>query len=321
MGDLVRLKLRPLGVWTTPWQADSLLGSLASVWARFEGVDALRRDFLDPWLANEPPFVLSDAFPGDWLPAPANLPLMNWAPEEYKTVKKTAWLSSESFGQAQRGRAPALGNTNSPPIEDRFKLRNSISRASDASADTGGLFDALYSELGDSAGGRLTLYARAAPAGLDLLTRALETLGRIGYGARASVGHGAFELDGGPAPCSDLDDVPGADGFVSLSTFQPARTDPVDGCWRSFVKYGKMAPEFHSLDAVFKRPQAMLRAGACFRTDGPPRPFYGVPIGADRLLSDKDREELAARGVHPVQAAFALAVPMAWPNIRMESDR
>jgi hypothetical protein len=114
-----------------------------------------------------------------------------------------------------------------------------------------------------------------------------------------------------PAPSSELDDVPGADGFVSLSTFQPSSTDPVEGYWRSFVKYGKLAPEFHDA-AVFKRPQVMLEPGSCFRTGGPPRSFYGSAIGPDRLLSDGDRERLAHRGIHPVQATFALAVPMVW---------
>ncbi len=73
MDTLVRLKLKPLGVWTTPWQSDSLLGAMACAWVRSRGQDALRRDFLDPWLAQEPLFVISDAFPGDSLPAPAGL--------------------------------------------------------------------------------------------------------------------------------------------------------------------------------------------------------------------------------------------------------
>ena len=56
----------------------------------------------------------------------------------------------------------------------------------------------------------------------------------------------------------------------------------------------------------------MLEPGSCFRTGGPPRSFYGSAIGPDRLLSDGDRERLAHRGIHPVQATFALAVPMIW---------
>ena len=71
--------------------------------------------------------------------------------------------------------------------------------------------------------------------------------------------------------------------FVVLSTFQPTVGDPVEGFWRAFVQYGKLAPELHA-NSVFKRQQVMLEPGASFRTDSAPRPFYGRPIRPDRLL-------------------------------------
>ena len=64
-----------------------------------------------------------------------------------------------------------------------------------------------------------------------MLMEAVEMLGRTGYGADASVGHGAFEVDRTFVPCPELDDVPGADGFAALSTFQPTADDPV--AWRN----------------------------------------------------------------------------------------
>ncbi len=314
MDTLVRLRLRPLGVWITPWQADSLLGALAVAWARSNGAAALRRDFLEPWLAGEPRFVISDAFPADSLPAPASLPLpfWGWAPEDRKRVKKLRLLSSEDFMATQKGTQPSLKDASGVSIRNHVRMRNSVSRETGSANDEGGLFEVAYSDLSDPENGRLTLYARAADDdGLEILTRALTALGQVGYGARASTGHGGFDLDGEPEPCPELDDVPSADGFVSLSTFQPAAGDPVEGFWRGFVKYGKMAPEFHAT-AVFKRPQVMLEAGACFHTGGAPKPFYGGAIGPERLLSEDDRDKLAEMGVHPVQAAFALAAPMMW---------
>ena len=312
MDTLVRLKLRPLGVWTTPWQADSLLGALAVAWARAHGAGALRRDLLDPWLAHEPPFVISDAFPGDSLPAPASLPLpmWEWPGERFKEVKNTRWLSQSGFRDLQLGTRPTLEDAPGVDIRNHVRMRNSISRDTNTTPGEGGLFSVPYSEMSrpDS---RLTLYARATSSGLDILAGALEMLVRTGFGARASTGHGGFEPEGSPDPCPELDGIPDADGFVSLSTFQPAASDPAEGYWRTFVKYGKLAPEFHHV-AQYKRPQVMLEPGACFRTGGPPAPFYGGAIGPQRLLSDGDRERLAQRGVHPVQAAFALAVPMVW---------
>ena len=177
------------------------------------------------------------------------------------------------------------------------------------------LFEVPYSTLSDIDAG-LALYARATRDGLRILMESLEMLGRTGFGADVSVGHGGFEIREGPVARDDLDDVSNANGFVALSTYQPHPSDPVDGYWRTIVKYGKMAPEFHD-SVVFKRPQVMLAPGACFRTSGQPRPFYGRPIGPEDLLGHRDRAALSARGVRPVQAAFVLAVPMRWPSERV----
>ncbi len=316
MEALARLKLRPLGVWTTPWHADSLLGALACAWVRSHGAAALRRDLLDPWLADEPPFVLSDAFPGDCLPVPAAVPLWwDWPAERRKDVKKHRWLTAADFRRVQHGEQPELEPV---PVSarDHVRLRNAISRVADTAGMADGLFEVPYSDMNEPGQG-LSLYVRATRRGLDVLMQALVLLGRTGYGADASVGHGGFELLEEPRPCPWLDDVPEAAGFISLSTWQPARTDPVAGFWRVFVKYGKLAPEFHAT-AVFKRPQVMLEAGACFRTGGPPRSYYGGAIGTERLLADTDRRALAALDVRPVQAAFGLAVPTRWLSTRCD---
>ena len=321
MDSLVRIRLRPLGVWSTPWQADSLMGALANVWARSNGDGAIVRDFLEPWLSGSPAFVISDAFPGDLLPSPAGLPIWwEWPQEDYKRIKRRELLSPGEFGLAQRGMRPELEDESGRVfIEDHARLRNSISRVTDTTGEGGELFEVPFSVLARRGDPRdeselfLTLYARTDSAGLEVLISALEMLGQTGYGADASVGHGGFEVADGPEPCPELDDVPGADSFISLSTFQPTPSDPVDGLWRVFIKYGKLAPEFQDV-SIFKRPQAMLQPGACFRTQGPPLPYYGGAITSDRLLTERDRSALEERGIRPAQAAFALAVPMVWPG-------
>lgn len=316
MEALARLKLRPLGVWTTPWQADSLLGALACAWVRSHGAAALRRDLLDPWLAGDPPFVLSDAFPGDCLPVPTAVPLWwDWPAERRKEVKKHRWLTTADFRRVQYGEQPKLEPV-SVAVRDYVRLRNAVSRATDTAGAGGELFEIPYSDMNEPGQG-LSIYVRATRRGIDVLVQALELLGRTGYGADASVGHGGFELLEEPGPCPALDEVPGAAGFISLSTWQPAGSDPVDGFWRVFVKYGKLAPEFHGT-AVFKRPQVMLEAGSCFRTGSPPRPYYGGAIGPDRLLAPEDHRTLAALDVHPTQAAFGLAVPTRWLSTQRE---
>ena len=314
MDTLVRIRLWPAGVWTTNWHADTLLGALAAVWARFKGAAALRRDLLEPWRDGDPPFVISDAFPEGMLPAPALLPLRRWPAEQRKKVKQLSWLSLEQFRAAQAGEGVALDEVPSIKIEKGIQMRNAIDRkAGTAGAAGGNLFQTAYSYL-SKPDAVLELYARTSADGQSILMEALHLLGQTGFGANASVGYGGFDVEGDPVLCPELDEVEAADGFISLSTFQPAATDPVDGFWRVFIKYGKLAPEFQRLhpQAAFKQPQVMLEPGACFRTGDQPRPFYGGAVGPERLFQKEAAQALAARNVTPAQPAFALAVPMAW---------
>jgi hypothetical protein len=63
---------------------------------------------------------------------------------------------------------------------------------------------------------------------------------------------------------------------------------------------------------VFKRPQLMLEAGACFQSQNGRRGWYGRLIPSEQLLPDSTRQTLLVEGKAPVQPAFALAVPMRW---------
>ena len=208
MDALVRLRLEALGAWITPWQADSLLGALAVSWMREYGTDAFKRDFIDPWLANEPRFVVSDAFPEGSLPAPASLalPMWDWRDREPKEIKRRRFLSWCDFRRVQNGLKPDLSDTLVTSVEDHILIRNSLSRSTDTTIDDGGLFEVPYSRL-NNAEASLIVYARTDDSGLDILMNALRLLGRTGFGARASTGYGGFEISQDPESCSQLDDV------------------------------------------------------------------------------------------------------------------
>ena len=77
------------------------------------------------------------------------------------------------------------------------------------------------------------------------------------------------------------------------------------------MKYGKLGPDF-GVRSVFKRPQFMLRPGACFRQPPPLPEWAGRLIPSEHLIPAATLDELRDRGIHPVQPAFALAVPMKW---------
>jgi hypothetical protein len=159
----------------------------------------------------------------------------------------------------------------------------------------------------ESAAGCLTIYARAQPGAETLLGALFGALSLTGFGADTSIGLGQFAPDADMEPADWLDEpMPNANAMTSLSTFQPAEDDPVEGCWELLTKFGKLCPDL-GLENVFKRPLILLRPGACFIS--PPRPFLGHALPYGRLLDDRCCDELEAMNVQPIHAAFGLTVP------------
>lgn len=312
--NLYRICVRPLSPWATPWQADTLAGLLCWSLARLEGEQTLRERILGPAAAGRPPFVLSDAFPGDLLPVPAQLRLRKWPAEVRKTVKRSRWVSADSFRRFQTGSRIAVEDLIcNEMISSREHLHNTISRETNTTGAPGSLFmlEDLVLEGSEkhNPSNTLSIYLRAVPESEALLRDLFHALSNYGFGADVSVGKGAFELASDLEPVDWLDaHADTADGVVVLSTFQPGESDPVDGCWESFTKYGKLGPGL-SVENVFKRPLVLLRPGACFRIS-PVRPFLGRGITMTQLLSKGVCDDLKSRNVEVMHLAFGVAVPV-----------
>jgi CRISPR-associated protein Csm4 len=317
MNRLHRLRLRPRSAWRTPWQADTLAGMLCWMCARTEGEGVLRAEILDPMLGGAPPFVLSDAFPGDLLPVPAAVRLLPRAPDAHKSVKRARWISREAHARACAGGEVAVEElVAEPPIAEHGHTRNTLSRLTDTTGEEGSLFthpeyriDTSHAALAGA--DWLSVYVRVREGFEDHLLGLFHELACAGFGADASVGKGAFDFpEGEPElePAEWLAPSPDdADAAVVLSTFQPAPADPVEGFWESFVKHGKLGPDFGVGD-VRKNPLLLCRPGACFWTREA-RPFLGRAVAMDELLPAAAAAALRDRSVEVVHPAFGLAVP------------
>ncbi|MFN4244120.1 MAG: type III-A CRISPR-associated RAMP protein Csm4 [Tepidisphaerales bacterium] len=326
------MKFRPRSAWRTPWQADTLTGLLMVMCARRLGEGALLDKLIEPMRGGRPPFVLSDAFPGDLLPMPAWCRLELPAGVEPKIWKRKRWVGKELFTALRRGewalpgdggRAELQAGTQAKSDDEVFvesaRYHNTISRMTDTTTDEGddtavGLYQKSDCQLRPEAVQELSVYARVVDASAaELLVELMDELVRTGFGADVSTGRGRLEWSGEVQRASELESpVPGANGVVCLSTFQPKRGPLPWGYWEAFTKFGKAGPEL-GLQDVRKRPLVMFRPGAVFRTD-PTTAFLGHLLEATAIYPEATAAELAERGLQPVHAAFGLAVAAVLPE-------
>ena len=314
-----RIRLTPLSPALTPWQADTLVGHFAWEVVRREGEEALGR-FLSTFEEGHPPFVLSDGFPGDFLPAPLSLP---WLYEDEGAGRKAAghrWLTLEEFNAVRAGQPP-------PELPDRARrdpwqiavtAHVTLSRSTLTSGEEGSLY-ALEGFLpcapgaDDGKPAPVTFYALVEDEPAARRLRSLfECLSEVGYGKRKSVGYGAFRLVE-MEPFLDFDRVPvaEADALVALANFVPAADDPAEGLWQTDVKHGRLGEERALRPQPFKRPFRFLRAGSVFRTGEWPRRKSWIGRTLRGLSTNPDDP---GRPGDDRQVCLAPVLPCVWPK-------
>jgi CRISPR-associated protein Csm4 len=155
-------------------------------------------------------------------------------------------------------------------------------------------------EGGGRSGLSISLYVKVADqTWADEAKRLLDALAAGGYGAKKSAGYGHFVIEAW-GPFDGFQPIPenDANGFISLSNWVPAASDPTEGYYATLVKYGKLGESLAASENPFKFPLVMLTAGSAFFSDGPPREWYG------RLVSG-----VAPGHPHVVQYGLAFVLP------------
>jgi len=287
-----RLRLRPRSPWATPLRADSLFGALCWAWVELfpESFDEMLSQFAGPGV---PPFILSDAFPGDLLP----LPLHVRTPVSEKKLKPPIYITQAGFQDLSVASGSLAPEVADKPFGSGSQIRTAIDRIVGSAAE-GQLFELDIEHLQENFE-TLSVYVRSDRY-LEQVIGCFKALALTGFGKKSSSGLGAFELLDKAQDCDWLDGVEGANAFVTLSHFVPAPHDPTNGRWRLHVTY----PKFHAnpVSNVFKGSIIMLTPGSVFRTDtGSPRPWYGSMIPMSRPEMPK-----------AMHYALAFAVPVRW---------
>lgn len=256
---IYKIKLKPQSSQITPWQSDTVFGSLCWILAQTEGAERLK-SFLDLYEKGEYPLVISDGFPGDLLPKPLAL---NASLLEEEKAKKIDFVNLEEFNEI-------LNNKNVDVVpKGTFSreigvMHNEISRITNTVVD-GGLFEVTECYWEETF---ITLYLGIDDSWKEQILNLFEILSQRGFGKRTSVGKGQFTIEDF-SEFQYFEISENSNAFVTLSNYVPRKTDPTEGLYKTFVKYGKLGQSYALSDNPFKKPLLMIKPGAVFWTERP----------------------------------------------------
>ena len=311
-----RAVFSPQSAALTPWQADTLLGQLCWIIRYEDGLDALQ-DFLGQCRAGDPPVILSNGFPGDLLPRsliPVHYPPRQTKAEQLddmdaaKKNKAIRWSQLDEFNLIRAGNPVSM---KVDPVKERSRsvMKNQINRLTGTTTgpeDEGGhLFD--LEELSFVENGSvqnlpvdISVYVKVRnEEWAQKVERWLNCLAQSGYGKKKSTGYGQVLLAKWEAFAGFEVPIKQPNGFVSLSNWVPAKSDPSDGYYQPMIKYGKLGEELGASELPFKFPLFMFQAGSFFRCEPPIREWYGRIVKG----AAPGRDEI-------VQFGYAFALPV-----------
>jgi len=291
-----RIKLSLNSGFLTPFHADTLFGHLCWVIAYLEEEKELEK-FLKPFKEGNPPFLISDGFPENFLPRPFSAEFNVEDPEMRKEIKKRNFVSLAEFNHIREDKSLEELETIEPSIYEVTTTHNSINRLTYTTFTEGGLYD-----LEEIIVSYVSIYLKVvSESWKERVTELIEKLSNFGYGRKKSIGKGQFCLK--EVEEFEFPEVKNPNGFVTLSNFCPSKNNPTEGLYKVFVKYGKLGEVFTYCGNPFKRPLVMIKTGSVFKTEGKPKHFYG------RIV-----ENIAPAAPNVIQYAYAFAVPIIYPE-------
>ncbi|WP_018466918.1 type III-A CRISPR-associated RAMP protein Csm4 [Calidithermus timidus] len=247
-----------LGSVSAPPSASTLWGHLAW-WVRYtQGEDGLR-----VWLQefqNDPPFLISSAFPRGYLPRPLLPPVQVQDTVKRKKLKGLRFLSFGTFARVVREgeqallESPELEGDRAPRIKVATQTRVGISRAT-GTAQEGILFNDRVYWLGQ---GEWSVYVQLRREA-GYLEEALQQIGTFGYGGKASVGLGRFEV----VDVQEME-LPEAENPTHYVTLAPTLPEG-EGFFALETYWGRLGGHYAQAETPFKRPYLRAKEGSVFR--------------------------------------------------------
>ncbi|RDI94742.1 CRISPR-associated protein Csm4 [Meiothermus sp. QL-1] len=251
-----------LGSISAPPSAPTLWGHLAW-WVRYTQGEAALKEWLLAF-RQDPPFLISSAFPTGYLPRPLLPPVQVQDTVERKKLKGLRYLSLETFkrvvqeGETALRESPELTQDKAPSISLATQTRVGIARST-GTAQEGILFTDRVYWLNNRKGEQTwTVYVHLRQEAA-YLEEALRDIGTFGYGGKASVGLGRFEVVGTQE--MDLPEAPKPTHYVTLSPTLPQG----EGYWALETYWGRLGGHYALAETPFKRPYLRAKEGSVFK--------------------------------------------------------
>lgn len=305
----IRYRLKPQSSFITDWSSDTIWGCLAWALARRKGDQAVT-NLIASCIHNDPPFIVSDAFPCDFFPRPL-IPMPRQEITsltldrilQAKKQKKTRWLPPSQFHAARNLEAYEVPIVESPFVHE-LTLHNQINRLTHTTADEGLLYAQEETWLNTKAYPYLSVYARVKPDWLDTVNQLMEDMGQAGIGARASTGKGVFTVQ--TVEDFSFPSISEANGVLVLSTYVPTCEENTYGFYKTKVKRGRLGGDYANRANPFKKPLITITPGSAFY-GSPDKPFLG------RIVPS-----IVPTEKHVVQCGLAFTLPAKLPPLDLD---
>ncbi len=273
---LYRAVIQPVMSFASPLQGDTLFGAFCWSYRYCYGEEELTK-LLGAVKTGTQQVVFSNAFPEGTLPLPLGIrdtaADFEWieakeerkrAYENHKKLKSAKYVTREWFRKIQKGDyAGFSAGLCDERVIERSVVHNMVSRQEGIvrKIEEGG---SLYEgdEFFPEKGCRYDVYILSSLPE-DQLRTVSDMMFLLGIGKDKSTGKGAFEVEGWYEE-RELLTCGRSNGFVALSNFIPAQSDPTEGRYKTLVKYGKLDREYAMSEIPFKKPMIFLQAGAVF---------------------------------------------------------
>ena len=283
---LYRVAIRPIMSFASPLQGDTLFGAFCWSYRYICGEEALT-ELLEELKSGKQQIIFSNGFPGGTLPLPLGIRDMaadfekretkearKQAYEEHKKLKSAKYVTRQWFQRIQEGNYDGFtAGLCDEGIREQTVVHNMVSRQEGVVKNiegSGSLYgeDEFFVEKDHT----YDVYLLSTLPE-DILCAVTRAMFLLGIGKDKSTGKGAFEVVDWQKE-KELLNCERSNGFVALSNFVPAQKDPIEGRYKTLVKYGKLDREYAISETPFKKPLLFIQAGGVF-WDEKVKMYYG----------------------------------------------